>query len=752
MKPKRGRPRKIYILPRVLAPRKPKINLSSETKRSLAIVLSVALAVLATLSLLNISGSAGIWIVKIFKTLLGWGAFLLPIFFILIAASLYKDVKEEAKSISEKSSTHVYLGVALFTLLVISFLQLTATRDLGNQIEIAKLGNGGGWLGAIIALGILKTIGPWAGFILLALGALAAILITFNLSLKELFNMFSRGGQEKLEAKPNKEGSVKINAPLENGFKEEPVGNANPVATALAKQPVKNIPKFLNNKPAAVAKPITSAPLPNRTIVNKDWPFPPVNLLEESNATVDSGNIEANVAIIQKTLADFDIEVEMGEVNVGPTVTQYTLRPADGVRLSAIVALQNDLKLALSATSIRIEAPIPGKSLVGIEIPNKTTAVVRLRELFEIPEFQNHHSPLAFVLGRDVAGKGILEDLGRMPHLLIAGATGSGKSVCMNVVLTSFLMRNAPEDVKFIIIDPKRVEMSLYNEVPHLITPVIIDHQKAVNALRWTVAEMDRRYHLLAEAHKRNITEYNEVSPHKMSYLVVIVDELADLMAVARNDVEATIVRLAQMARAVGIHLILATQRPSVDIITGLIKANITSRIAFAVASQVDSRTILDQAGAEKLLGRGDMLYITAEMSQPRRIQGALISEKEVKKITDFLRKEGQPTYNESVTEKVRVSSIETDFNANDGEEPLLEEAKAIVTQAGKASASLLQRRLRIGYARAARILDILEEHGMVGPAEGAKPREVYMAGNDQIGDEGLDNNLEPRFTDEKSI
>ena len=474
-----------------------------------------------------------------------------------------------------------------------------------------------------------------------------------------------------------------------------------------------------------------------RTTANKAWQFPPVTLLDESTTNVDSGDIEANVAIIQKTLNDFEIEVEMGEVNIGPTVTQYTLRPAEGVRLSAIVALQNDLKLALAASSIRIEAPIPGRSLVGIEVPNKTSASVRLRELFELEDFQRHPSGLGFVIGRDVAGKPIVEDLSKMPHLLIAGATGSGKSVSINVLLTSLLMRNTPDDVKFIIIDPKRVEMSLYNGLPHLMTPIIIDHQKAVNALRWSVAEMDRRYHLLSEARKRNITEYNEVSPAPLSYLVVIVDELADLMTVARNDVETTIVRLAQMARAVGIHLVLATQRPSVDIITGLIKANITSRIAFAVASQIDSRTILDQAGAEKLLGRGDLLYITAEMAQPRRLQGALISEKEVKRVTDFLRKEGEPHYDSAVTEKVHVKSsdLSSDFEGSD--DPLVEEAKNMIIEVGKASASFLQRRLRIGYARAARILDILEEQGVVGPSEGAKPREVYgRASADEQGEQ----------------
>lgn len=703
------------------------LDLRKDTKQSLAIVLLSLLGLLSALALLNISGNLGVVAVKGLRYIFGWGAFLLPLFFILIAFSLYKDLKSDEET-KAKGASHSYVGIALLTTVVITFLQLVHNNDGAAQFQDMNLGQGGGLWGGIFGFIILKTIGLWAGFILLAAGALAAVLIAFNIPLNNLFSIFRKSTDDRDDVSTSDapRASLKINDNLGTpAFKIEQVGKANPVAAAIK---TRNMPKFMSKgKPASAERPV-ERPVPK--IPDPNWKFPPVDLLDESNSNVDSGNIEANVAIIQKTLQDFDIEVEMGEVNIGPTVTQYTLRPAEGIRLSAIVALQNDLKLALAAPSIRIEAPIPGRSLVGIEVPNKSVATVRLRELFDTEDFQQHSSALAYVLGRDVAGKAIMEDLSKMPHLLIAGSTGSGKSVAMNVILSSFLMRNTPADVKFIIIDPKRVEMSLYNEIPHLITPVITDHQKAVNALRWTVAEMDRRYQLLSEARKRNIGEYNEVTPEKMHYLVVIVDELADLMTVARNDVEATIVRLAQMARAVGIHLILATQRPSVDIITGLIKANITSRMAFAVASQVDSRTILDQAGAEKLLGRGDMLYITSEMSQPKRIQGALIGEKEVKKITEYLKKQEQPSYNESVTEKVKVSAsgIGAGGDMDDGDEPLLEEAKQLVMETGKASASYLQRRLKIGYARAARILDILEEHGVVGPAEGAKPREVYAS------------------------
>jgi S-DNA-T family DNA segregation ATPase FtsK/SpoIIIE len=377
-----------------------------------------------------------------------------------------------------------------------------------------------------------------------------------------------------------------------------------------------------------------------------------------------------------------------------------------------------------------MELPIPGKGLVGIEIPNKSTATVRLREILGNPVFAENPSKLAFSLGRDVAGHPMVADLARMPHLLIAGATGSGKSICMNSVLLSFLYRATPSEVKFIVIDPKRVELSLYNGLPHLLTPVITDHQQAVNALRWTVMEMDRRYKMLQEVHKRNIEEYNNSSLIKMPYLIVVVDELADLMSVAQNEVESAIVRLAQMARAVGIHLVLATQRPSVDVITGLIKANITARIAFAVASQVDSRTILDMSGAEKLLGRGDMLYITSELPKPKRLQGSFVTEKEIKKVMDFIKEQaGDVIYNEQILEKPARASGTSGYSTDaDSDDELLAEATSIVQAAGKASASLLQRRLRVGYARAARLLDIMEDKGIVGPGEGAKPREVYGA------------------------
>ena len=422
----------------------------------------------------------------------------------------------------------------------------------------------------------------------------------------------------------------------------------------------------------------------------------------------------------------------MGEISIGPSVTQYTLRPAQGIKLSRITALHNDLALALAAHPIRIEAPIPGKSLVGIEIPNRTSALVGLRNLIEADEFQKSPVPLFFPLGLNVAGRPVYADLGKMPHLLIAGSTGAGKSVCIHSLIVSLIYRNSPQDLRFLMIDPKRVELTLYNNIPHLLAPVIIDAKKAILALRWAAKEMERRYEVISSAGVRDIHSYHQELKESMPYLVIVIDELADIMAAYPRELEASVVRLAQMSRAVGIHLVVSTQRPSVDVITGLIKANITSRIALQVASQIDSRTILDMAGAEKLLGNGDMLYLANDMGKPRRVQGTFISEQEVKRVAAYLidEYEGMPEPDLLIDSDNGVQAPVLDENAMNDEfldDELYEEARQVVIQAQKASASYLQRRLRIGYARAARLLDILEERGVIGPGEGAKPREVYI-------------------------
>lgn len=468
-----------------------------------------------------------------------------------------------------------------------------------------------------------------------------------------------------------------------------------------------------------------------------EYEKPPLDLLEAEKGEPLAGDIKQNLLIIKKTLKNFGIDVEMGEVNVGPTVTQYTLKPAEGVKLSKITSLSNDLALALASHPIRIEAPIPGKSLVGIEVPNKVRSVVRLRNLISLPQFQNASSPLTFVLGRDVSGNPAFTDLAKMPHLLVAGATGTGKTIFLNSLILSLIYRNSPQILNFILIDPKRVEFPVYNDLPHTLNDVIFDVQKAINALSWLVEEMERRFEILARFKTRDIYSYNKLALKEeleiMPYIVLIIDELADLMAARGREIEAKIVRLAQMARAVGIHLVLATQRPSTEVITGLIKANITARVTFQVASQVDSRTVIDTAGAEKLLGRGDLLFVSAENPKPKRIQGAFVSEKEVKKVVEFLssKYKGQKRKIESFEKKLLEEfREEIEFPESEFEDPLYEEAKRIVIEAKKASASLLQRKLKIGYARAARLLDLLEERGIVGPPQGAKPREVYIKEN----------------------
>jgi S-DNA-T family DNA segregation ATPase FtsK/SpoIIIE len=428
----------------------------------------------------------------------------------------------------------------------------------------------------------------------------------------------------------------------------------------------------------------------------------------------------------------------MSDVNVGPTVIQYTLKPHEGVKLSKITTLKNDLALTLAARAIRIEAPIPGKSLVGIEIPNEQRTIVRLREILESDEYMEPKSNLKLPLGRTVSGKPMVIDLAAMPHMLVAGATGSGKSVGMNSFLLSLLYQNSPQDLKMIMIDPKRVELNTYNGIPHLLTPVITDLEKAAIALKWAAAEMNRRYIELADTKHRNITDYNAdpAMEEKMPKIVIVVDELADLMMVAGKEVEASICRIAQMARAVGMHLLIATQRPSVDVITGLIKANIPARLAYAVTSGIDSRTILDAIGAEDLLGQGDMLFINGQMSKPVRIQGIYVSSKEIEKVTNRVKLTLEPEYNDTITSpEVAKQNVQGLPNVRGGvtagADPMYDKALAVVMESRKASASLLQRRLEIGYARAARILDEMEAGGVIGPVRGAKPREIYI-GRDQ--------------------
>lgn len=461
------------------------------------------------------------------------------------------------------------------------------------------------------------------------------------------------------------------------------------------------------------------------------WEYPPLTLLSNKRGkAADRGDINKNAQTIEDTLESFGVKARVMEVNCGPAVTQYAIQISTGTKLTKITSLANDLALALAAPTgqIRIEAPIPGRSLVGIEIPNHSLEFVSLKTMLTSKVMQKEKSKLAVAMGLNVAGEPVIADINKMPHILIAGSTGSGKSVCVNAFIASILFRSSPEEVKFIMVDPKRVELTLYNDIPHLLTPVITDPKKVVAALRWATAEMDKRYKVFAEVGVRNIAGFNEMSGFQaMPYIVIVIDELADLMLFAPTEVEECVVRIAQMARAVGIHLVLATQRPSVDVITGLIKANVPTRIAFNVSSNTDSRVIIDQPGAEKLLGRGDMLYVPPDESKPRRIQGTFVSDAEIKDLIDYLRKQNeQPEYEAEVIEKYENASAGSAI-APGGEEldDMFDEAVKIVYEDGKGSASYLQRRLSIGYNRAARILDQLGQFGMVGEQKASQPREV---------------------------
>ena len=476
-------------------------------------------------------------------------------------------------------------------------------------------------------------------------------------------------------------------------------------------------------------------------VEDEHYEYPPVELLSKGKkASRGSAKMLADTAAkLQKTLYSFGVSAKVENVSVGPTITRYELKPAEGTRVSKIANLADDIALNLAAETIRIEAPIPGKQAVGIEVPNKEKEAVHLREVIESSEFENNKSKLSVALGKDVAGKTIIADIGKMPHVLIAGSTGSGKSVCINSIITSIIYNAKPSEVKLVMVDPKVVELSVYNGIPHLLIPVVTDPKKAAGALAWAVQEMDDRYNKFAQKGVRDLKGYNkaiekENENAKLPQIVIIIDELADLMMVAAKEVEEAICRLAQKARAAGMHLVIATQRPSVDVITGLIKANVPSRIAFAVSSQVDSRTILDSTGAEKLLGKGDMLFYPVGASKPLRVQGAFVSDDEVEKIVDFIKMNaGEVSYSEDIIESIEKSNksdkelLESEA-CEDDSDPFLQDAIETVIETGQASTSFIQRRFKVGYARAGRIIDQMEERGIISGYQGSKPREVLMS------------------------
>ncbi len=684
-----------------------KLYLRPETKKSIWGIFCFTLSLIFILSFFDLAGRAGRYFLSGSQIFFGKGDFLIPLILIILGIIFLRSWKR-----------NIYfsnlIGGTLFLLAFLGILEvLGRDKNWGGRI--------GYWLGYPFNL----WLGDLASFVIFLAVLVVSILILFNISLKKKTPEVQRPIYQIAHISVKKPGKVKnlVKKILKKSKKEEP------------EEIISVSEKIPEEKEVVVSK--SKPQHQNFGSGGKFKPFP-LNLLEKDKDQPSSGDIKANTNIIKRTLQNFGIEVEMAEVNIGPTVTQYTLKPAEGIKVSQITTLQSDLALALACHPLRIEAPIPGRSFVGIEVPNRGRISVRLRNLLDNPNFKSDPSNLIFALGRDVAGNPVFANLKRMPHLLIAGSTGTGKTICLNSLINSLLYKNSPESLRFVLIDPKRVEFPVYNEIPHLLCPVIVETQKAVNSLKWLINEMERRFKLLSENRVRDMEGYNNIfRDEPLPYLVLVIDELADLMASRGKEIEAGIVRLAQMSRAVGIHLVLATQRPSVEVITGLIKANITSRVAFQVASQIDSRTIIDMAGAEKLLGNGDMLFISSETTKPKRIQGAYVCEKEVKKVTHYLRNQkGEKKELEEISEEIEfkkptLPSLELDeIEGGAFEDELYEEAKGIIVRAKKASASLLQRHLRIGYARAARILDRMEEEELVGPADGAKPREVYIKEN----------------------
>ncbi len=663
-----------------------------DTVREVAAVLLVAFGVLSLLAFGGAAGKVGVSVDRVLAALFGGIRLIVPVVAIGIGVAAWNPGRFALRGPA--------IGGAVLIL-----LSLAAIVDPG-----------GGMAGKLVSDLMVSLFGSAGLVVLVALLAVGALLV-MNTSLGALIAAV-RG------AAAHTEPTIR-----DTSGGEEKTGEARVSVFEAFKQKIQGA--MPQPQPGAATVQVASLPMaskPHTAAPNGDWEFPPLELLNYPTGKANPGNVVKNVETIEKSLKDFGVTVTMGDVNIGPTVTQYTLKPSEGVKLTKITARANDLALQLAAPSLRIEAPIPGKSAVGIEVPNKAGAMVTLRELLETEQAKALKSNLSIPLGRDAAGAPVIADLKKMPHLLIAGSTGSGKSIAINSLIVGLLYQNTPSQLRMLLVDPKRVEFTQFNDIPHLLAPVITEPDKTVNTLKWALIEMERRYKRFQEVGSRDIDSYNtKFKDDQLPYIVIVIDELADLMATSAKEVEGAIVRLAQMARAVGMHLIVATQRPSVDVITGLIKANITTRVAFAVASQIDSRTIIDVAGADKLLGRGDMLFVSSEFaSRPKRIQGCLITEKEIKGVTEFLKDHAGPQYDDEVVNFSPRGAAGGVGGHGEVDDDKYEEAKQLVIQNGKASASLLQRRLSVGYARAARLLDLLEEQGVIGPADGAKPREVY--------------------------
>lgn len=690
-------------------------DLSPHTKQAIGAVAFVVLGVYFALSLAGLSGVAGDYTNTGLHYVLGGGAYAAPLVCAFYIYALLKPREDERVSLSK------IIGIGLI------FLSLLAGMSL-YQHEL------GGQLGFVLQYPLSILFGTITAGVILSALALVGCFLTFDIGFRRL----------RQEIDGDIKDDIDLDIPIITGGEPELTNEEQTETEHSEEKPAKlKISERLGFGTAG----------DSLTISAFEGPYdpPPLSLLSKDRGKSKSGDVKANANIIKRTLKNFNIEVEMDEVSIGPSVTRFALKPAEGVRISKIVGLQNNLELALAASPIRIEAPIPGKSLVGIEVPNTEKATVGLANLLGSAEYADSPKPLLVALGRDITGIPHFANVAKMPHILIAGTTGSGKSVTIHTLITSLLFRNSPEQLRFIMVDPKRVELTLYNGIPHLLTPVITEAKKAILSLKWAIKEMERRYDILQAERVRDVGSYHEkvykpaktnfvkngskdsereALPEPMPYIVIIIDELADLMSSYPRELEACIVRLAQMSRAVGIHLVLSTQRPSVNVITGLIKANVPSRVALQVASQIDSRTILDQIGAEKLLGAGDMLFLSGELAKPIRLQSAYISEEELHSVVDYLKSQSSGHDLDSIDlDGVSGTGGEATFGSmgGDDDDDLFEEAKQAVVEAGKASTSYLQRKLRIGYSRAARLMDILEERGVIGPQDGSKPREILI-------------------------
>lgn len=739
---KRGRPRKYPeaqkkkgFLARAVE------GMEVKTRHTIVAIVLFVLAMFLALSLFGIAGMAGSIAFEYLNKILGAGYVLVPLSLIFAAISYLKTEK------SEIAARTISVGL-LFILSGLGLIDLCLRDATNNYIH-------GGIVGSWIAYPFVALFDSIAAGIILGGLLLISLLVLFNAHITLDGTLFGKRIYGKAPV-VDKNGNDETQTSLLDVGETDETKDKTPVARTQKKEDelvVKDGMGFMDKSRARI----------NRASGN--YKPPAFDLLTEETEKPGVGDIKASANIIKRTLINFGIDVEMDEVSIGPSVTRFAMKPAEGVKLSRIVGLQNELSLALAAHPLRVEAPIPGKSLVGIEIPNKIKATVRLRSLVSAKDFMDAAHPLYFALGRGTSGVSSFANLAKSPHLLVAGATGSGKSVMIHNIIMSLIYRNSPEMLNFIMIDPKRVELTLYNGIPHLLAPVVTDHKKAILALRWAAKEMARRYDILEAESCRDIQSYhktiadnaaeraaadNPSTPERMPYIVIIIDELADMMTTYPREFEAAIVKLAQMSRAVGIHLILSTQRPSVEVITGLIKANIPSRIAMQVPSQIDSRTIIDMPGAEKLLGSGDMLYMGGDMSKPIRLQAPYVSEQEVKSVAKYLVSIGDDYVGRGEIvfaagngesgaengEKDPLWDSMEDGGGSGDDDNLYEEARELVIQSGKASTSYLQRRLKVGYARAARLIDMLEERGIIGPGSGAKPREVYEGvGGDNGGD-----------------